>query len=798
MRIVNKIKNGYFQRCRYLVYVNQLPINDSIILLESQQGKEYGGNMYYLIKELLNNDAYRSFHIYMAVNGEKLEQAQSFYANRGLTGVQFVKSQSFQYFKLMATAKYLMNDNTFLPFFIKREGQVYLNTWHGTPLKSLGKQIYNDLHNIGNAQKNFVASDYLLFPNEYTKDHMIEDYMLENICHNTYLLDGYPRNTAFFDDELKETIKNEYALNDKQVIAYMPTWRGTLSNKSNPIVQANINYILSEFEENLDDNQILYVNLHPIESSSVDFSVYKKIKPFPKKYETYEFLNVVDVLVSDFSSVFFDFLNTKKKVILYTYDREDYLSSRGVYRELESLPFPIVETMAEVLDEIKKVKDYDDTDAIKEFCPYDDKNASARILERVLFNKKTCISEGQIADNHKENVFIYAGRLANNGITTSLKNLLQNVDRTKKNYYILFNSTTVRKNLDTLRDLNELVNYYSIKGGMNLNISKKFVFFLYKHHCIKTETFMKKMESAYQNELQRIFAGGRVDEIIHFSGYGQKTINLYSQFKGHNAIYVHANMKAEANIRSTQNIDNIQYAYNHYERVAVVTEDMIEPTHQISNKMDNICVCKNVIDYKTILEKSQLDLIYDEDTVIYPGLAHLEEILSGSFVKFLNVGRFSPEKGQIRLLDAFAQVNKENEDTRLIIVGGSSFGDYYQEIIDHLEKLHLHDKVVLVKSLSNPFPLVKQCHCSILSSFAEGFGLVIAEADVLNISTFSVDIPGPRNFIKEYGGYLVENNVQGLYQGMHEFIKGNIKPMNINYEKYNLEAVDAFENMFER
>ena len=103
------------------------------------------------------------------------------------------------YYRLMASAKYLMSDNTFLPYFIKKEGQIYLNTWHGTPLKSLGKSIMNDMHNIGNTQKNFVCSDYLLYPNEYTRDHMVEDYMLENLCQNTYLLDGYPRNTAFFD-----------------------------------------------------------------------------------------------------------------------------------------------------------------------------------------------------------------------------------------------------------------------------------------------------------------------------------------------------------------------------------------------------------------------------------------------------------------------------------------------------------------------------------------------------------------------------------------------------------------------
>ena len=85
-------------------------------------------------------------------------------------------------------------------------------------------------------------------------------------------MDGYPRNTAFFDEETKKEIIEKYSLKGMQVIAYMPTWRGTLSNKSNPIIEANLQYILGEFEENAKEDQIVYVNLHPIESASVDFS----------------------------------------------------------------------------------------------------------------------------------------------------------------------------------------------------------------------------------------------------------------------------------------------------------------------------------------------------------------------------------------------------------------------------------------------------------------------------------------------------------------------------------------------
>lgn len=795
MKMLNKLKNNYLAKCSYIKYIKRLKIKDNLILLESQQSKEYGGNMYYLARELLLNSAYRNYIIYLCVEKNKVQQAKTFYIQRGLDNIHIIQSNTRKYYKLVASAKYLMSDNTFLPFFIKKEGQIYLNTWHGTPLKSLGKKINNDMHNIGNAQKNFLCADYLLYPNEYTKKHMIEDYMIENLCENHCLLTGYPRNTAFFNDELKDEIKKRYQLGNKTVIAYMPTWRGTLGNKSNPIVQANINYILEEFDKNLSDNQIVYVNLHPIESSSVDFSLYKKVKPFPTDYETYEFLNVADVLVSDYSSVFFDYLNTGKKVILYTYDKEDYLSSRGVYRPLEDFPFPIVESMKEVISEINKPKDYQDDVLRQEFCCYDGKEVCSKICERIILGKCNDISEQKINDNKKENVFIFAGRLASNGITASLKNLIHNINRDEKNYYLIFDSRAAGKNLDTLKEMNKYVEYLSIKGLMNMTIIQKICMYLYKAKIIKTERYMKIMEDAYQYELKRIFGCARVDTIIQFTGYSTNRINLFSQFKGNNVIYVHANMLEEIKLRNNQRLDVLQYAYRTYNKVAVVTEDMIEPTYQISKRRDNIYVCRNVIDYERIIHLAELPLEIEEKTIVWPNTNRLMKILENDNKKFINVGRFSPEKGQIRLLNAFANFQKEYPNTNLIIVGGSSYKDHYNQIINHIESLELEKHVVLVKTLSNPFPLVKKCDFSVLSSFAEGFGLVIAEADVLNISVFSVDIPGPRTFMKKYNGTLVKNNEEGIYTGLEDCMKGNIKPMHVNYAQYNKEAVKEFEKL---
>ena len=84
-----------------------------------------------------------------------------------------------------------------------------------------------------------------------------------------------------------------------------------------------IKMYFDEIDKKLTDDQILYIKLHVFVKSNIDCSEYKHIKEFPNEYETYDFLNVADILITDYSSVFFDYANTGKKNILIPYGKED-------------------------------------------------------------------------------------------------------------------------------------------------------------------------------------------------------------------------------------------------------------------------------------------------------------------------------------------------------------------------------------------------------------------------------------------------------------------------------------------
>lgn len=799
MKIINKIKNRltdptYLNKTKYLTYINQLDIHEKSILLECQHGTNLNGNIFYLLKELCNHSDYEDYTIFLSVNVTFIQKIQKISNKYHLHKIQFVEIYSKKYFKTLATAKYLINDNTFLPFFIKREEQIYFNTWHGTPFKTLGKKIKNDYHNIGNPMKNFIVADYLLYPNEFTKIHMIEDYMLENLSNSKVVIHGYPRNSIFFDRESIIRVRNQFDLNNKKVIAYMPTWRGSISNKE--IEQQNkiIFDYLKEIDEKLPTDCVMYVNLHPIVHTSIDFSSLRKIQAFPDDIDSYEFLNACDVLVTDYSSVFFDYANTHKKIILFTYDLEEYLIHRGLYLSLDELPFPKVKTIFDLVNEINQPILYDDEAFIHTFCEMDHINASKELLDMLLFNKYEGINIQDMEKNGKENVLIYAGNLAKNGVTSAFYNLLNHLDLDKRNYYLTFISKKVTPYKQMILSLPEKISYIPTTGKMNASLLEKLYLVFVKKFKMKFNLNNPILDKLYQYEIKRCYGNAHFSHVIQYNGYEFDRQLLFGRFHCKCTIFVHSNMVQEMKVRKNQHPNAIRYAYKNYDHVAIVTEDMREPTLSISNHPSNIVVVNNLIDYENVIHKSKQEISFDENTISNQSFEEVDKILKNNSKKFITIGRFSIEKGHIRLINAFDRLYKEEKDIYLVIIGGH--GPLYDETVKHVQSLESQNHIVLIKSLSNPYAFLKKCDYFVFSSFYEAFGLGLVEADILGIPVISTNILGPRGFLIEHGGTLVHDSEDGIYNGMKLLLLDEVNKMNVDYQKYNRNAIKQFEALF--
>ncbi len=797
-KLYEKLKNPFWRaKSSYIRYYDRLLLNPYGILLESEHGKKLDGNIFYLLRYLSESEKYARYQIYLSATGRNKSRFEAFLRDHGIDRVHVVVAASDAYMRLLASVKYLVNDTTFASYFIKKEGQVYLNTWHGTPLKAMGRSDRTEFYNIGNVQKNFLSSDFLLYPNVYTREHMLRDYMLENIGKGSCLMGGYPRNEIFFDTSGREKIKKALGLEEKRIYAYLPTFRGAVGQKDTREKDARLLAYLKEWDAALTEGEILYVNLHPLAKKGVGFRDFLRIRPFPCQYETYEFLNVADVMVTDYSSVLFDFACTGKKIVLFPYDQEEYLRERGVYLSLDQLPFPQSVQLDALMEEIRREKQYDDREFLKQFCPYEGPCASQRLCDFVILGETVGLAASPIPDNGKENVFLYAGNLAANGITGSLRSLLNKTDLNKRNYYVSFLSRDVVRNKENLRTFPEKTAYCAIAGDMNVTITGRVIRKLFKKKILSAKSYMRLLGHRIRQDIERQFGGANIHAMLHFSGYDQETILGWSVFPGRTAIFVHSDMNREIQTRKNQRRDVLRYAYQHYDKTAMVTQGIWQSTEEIAGGRGKLCIVKNVIDDKRILEKGLARPVLDEDTKVFPDRERFYRAMEASGPKFINIGRFSPEKGHERLLNAFYTLWKEKPEAYLLIVGGNEVRGMFDKLSMQVKELGLENNVVLLRKVSNPYPILKLCDYFVLSSCYEGFGLVLAEADLLGKPVICTDIPGPRDFMKAYGGTLTENSEEGIYRGLQLLCEGKVKPMKIEYEAYNREALREFEQLFE-
>lgn len=799
-RVRKKFKDPYWvAKSKYITYYEELPIDEKVILLESQSATKISGNLFYILRYLLTDSKYSEYKIYISSWGRYFKTIRNILNNYGIINYNFVLYASDDYMRLLASAKYLINDATFPNYWIKKEGQVYINTWHGTPLKAMGRKVHNDVF-FGNVQKNLVNADYLLYPNIFTKDVMIRDYMLENISSGSYILGGYPRNTAFFDPESESRIREEMGLTDKKIYAYMPTWRGTVDKVGVSKNDIYLMYYLYEIDRLLNDDEIFYMNIHPMAmhaNNKAEVKKLKHIRNFPQKYETYDFLNMADALVTDYSSVFFDYACTRKKIVLFPYDKDEYLCDRGMYMDMDDLPFPQVFNAEDLINELRAPKNYDDTKFVNEFCTWDNGNATQQLCDRTILGIDTGLTVAPIPNNGKENVLIYAGDLSRNGITTSLRSLTNEIDTDKRNYYISFVQGKAKKNADQLITFNPKVNFFAVSDYFNLSVKDKVIRKLFNLNKLKAGSYMKKAKTRIKQNFIRAYGQAKFDVAFQFCGYERDLILLYSQFEGKNAIWVHNDMVAEMKSKNNQRRDILEYAYNNYDKVVTVSEDIIAPTFEISGRKDNIYIVKNIIDYKTISARAEEPLELDATTKCSIDKEQFYEMMSSDSKIYINIGRFSPEKGQERLIDAFYKLWQKDNSIHLIIMGGYSKDGVYSKLKTKVEELGLADNVILLLAVSNPYPIIKACDGFILSSLYEGFGLVLAEADILGLPIVSTDITGPRTFMNKYGGTLVEDSEDGVYRGLEMLYNNEIKPINVDYEAYNQECVAEFEKLFE-
>lgn len=263
-----------------------------------------------------------------------------------------VRRGSQEYYRYLATAKYFVNNVNFEDNYVKRDGQIEIQTMHGTPLKTLGLDVPGDFPTEQSQEKYIQKNmrwNYLIVQGEFMAEKAYSCFRFDKEILRT----GYPRTDILFNNspERIESIKKSLGLPlDKKVILYTPTWR--VKNKF------EMQLDLEKMRKKLGDDYIILVRLHHFCTSGYAIPADNKFIFDFNSYSCVEELYVIsDLLITDYSSVMFDYALLNKPMLFFTYDLEEYSKNlRGLYIDFEAeAPGPLLFDTDEIIDAILNI-----------------------------------------------------------------------------------------------------------------------------------------------------------------------------------------------------------------------------------------------------------------------------------------------------------------------------------------------------------------------------------------------------------------------------------------------------------
>ena len=368
----------------------KLPIQKNLVLFESFLGRGYSDNPKALYQTLKRQRP--ELTLVWIFAKEPTADVKAVCPN-------WVLRNSPKYYYYMARAQYWIF-NTRQPLSLKkRRATTYLQTWHGTPLKRLGLDM-EEVHMAGTTteqyKKNFYQQaqewDYLLSPNTYSSEIFKRAFGFSG----TLLESGYPRNDLLYApdrNQQAETIKRKLDVPpNKKVILYAPTWRDD-EFVTKGQYRFNLQLDLQQMQERLGQDYIVLLRMHYLIAEHLDLDAYAGFAYDVSSYgDIAELYLISDLLITDYSSVFFDFAHLNRPMLFFTYDLEKYASVlRGFYFDFEAVvPGPLLKESNQVIDYIEDIetqsKQYADKYKVfqEQFCGLDDGKASQRVIDTLF------------------------------------------------------------------------------------------------------------------------------------------------------------------------------------------------------------------------------------------------------------------------------------------------------------------------------------------------------------------------------------------------------------------------------
>ncbi len=816
-----KNKNEYQILLTQYADFYQKPVLDNTILYESFWGRGLVDNPYAIFLELLERQEFSNFrHIWVIDDFEDNQPIIDAY--KGRPNIVFVQYRSKEYVEALATAKYLVNNTTFQNFFAKRPEQVYINTWHGTPIKAMGYDVAEGNYAAANTVRNFLCADHLLSANSQMTRMYLRSYKMQEIYTGEILEEGYPRNDLLVRTSL-EGIKRKleaYGIQlqeNKKIILYAPTWREVAPGRAvvNP---SELLEVKDRLEAALDCEkyQILIKPHQLVYKRLKDMAEYKGLL-VPATIDANELMSVVDIMISDYSSIFLDYMTLERPILFYIPDLEEYKQTRGLDIMPEDLPGPTSSRLEDIIDAIQNMEQareqYRESYSAmrEEMCPYEDGQSSRRVVDAVFgINKQY---NGVRAEKTKKTLLLHRGKLKVNGITHSFLNLLEqiNYEEFDVSVYVIEdeNDPSTMKMIDYMNPhVRTLVRTGTYVSTLDEDTKREFV--------VRRGMYSKFTRKLYpiqlaQREYRRCFGDAAFDYIVDFEGYN--TLFPIVLLQGNakvKSIWLHNDIKKELS-RNVNGVFTVRKGlffnisiYPQFDRLVSCGKSVMEVNRKnlgTEETYQNFVYAKNTLDTKRIeenIKRQELVELKDRQFVIQNAdetyknriSAQLIALPEEDTVNFVTMGRMSTEKNHQALIKAFARLQQEYPNARLYILGDGPLREAEEK---QVFSLGLEEKVILPGNVKNPFTIMQRCQCFILPSLHEGQPMVLLEARAIHMPIIVSEFSTVSDSLLPKGQLLIKPTEKKILEGMRSFMRGET-PADYDFDvrKYNQEAYQEF------
>lgn len=385
------------RQANYRGHLRRNEVDDRVVVFESFMGRSYSCSPKALYRAMLADPRFADYTFVWA-----FKKPGHYAENPELSRAELVRYGSQQYYSAYAKAKYWISNSRIPGHITRRPEQVYVQAWHGTPLKRIGcdiEQGENALHSVTQLHDLYrnegSRASFLLSPSRFASEKFTTAFDLAALGREEIVVEeGYPRNdvlSSFSADDVARVKAEMEIPQDKRVVLYAPTWRDD-QHVTGVGYTYDVSVDLDRLREDLGDGYIILFRAHYFVASTLDLGRYEGFVRDVSQVDDINDLYIVsDALVTDYSSVFFDYANLNRPIIFYMYDLERYRQNiRGFYLSLDELPGPVVLTEKELVAALRE-SELPSADALERlrlfnerFTYLDDGHASDRVLARVF------------------------------------------------------------------------------------------------------------------------------------------------------------------------------------------------------------------------------------------------------------------------------------------------------------------------------------------------------------------------------------------------------------------------------